>query len=52
MEEKEYKTDALSANCAYQLADIVKTVPQLNSITPRWLTRFLGGRPWTRVFSV
>jgi len=41
MEETKNRADALSPNSAYQLADIVKTAPQLNSITPRWLTRFL-----------
>jgi hypothetical protein len=36
---------ALSAQCAYQLADIVKTAPQYLSITPRWLTKFLEWKP-------
>jgi len=35
------KTDFLTSSAAYQLADITKTVPQFESITPRWLTRML-----------
>lgn len=41
MSEQNNKSGALSANCAYQLADVMKTAPQFSSITPRWLTRFL-----------
>ncbi|SHI21111.1 hypothetical protein SAMN02745823_03450 [Sporobacter termitidis DSM 10068] len=37
--------DALSARSAYQLADVVKTVPQYGTITPRWLARFLELKP-------
>ena len=33
--------NALSAKAAYQLADIVKTTPQFESITPRWLCRMM-----------
>ena len=45
MPEKEYKSKALSAHCAYQLADVEKTAPQFISITPRWLSRFLDWKP-------
>jgi hypothetical protein len=31
----------LGATAAYQLANVTKTAPQFNSITPRWLTRLL-----------
>lgn len=41
MSDQNNQSGALSANCAYQLADVVKTAPQFTSITPRWLTRFL-----------
>lgn len=33
--------NALSAKAAYQLADIVKSVPQFESISPRWITKLL-----------
>lgn len=39
MSDQENK--ALSARCAYQLADVEKTAPQFTSITPRWLSKFL-----------
>lgn len=45
MLEKEIRSEALSASCAYQLADVEKTPPQFISITPRWLSRFLEWRP-------
>ncbi len=35
------KIDFLTSGAAYQLADITKTVPQFEAITPRWLTRLL-----------
>ncbi|WP_101911186.1 family 2A encapsulin nanocompartment shell protein [Marasmitruncus massiliensis] len=37
--------NALSARAAYQLADVVKTVPQFESITPRWLCRLMEFKP-------
>ena len=37
---------ALQDNAARQLATTTKTAPQMGSITPRWLVRFL---PWTPV---
>ncbi len=39
------QSKALSARCAYQLADVEKTAPQFISITPRWLTIFLDWKP-------
>ena len=39
------KTDFLTSKAAYQLADITKTVPQFESITPRWLSRMLEWKP-------
>ena len=39
------KTDFLTSEAAYQLADITKTVPQFESITPRWLSRLLEWKP-------
>jgi hypothetical protein len=39
--DQDLKTDFLTPTSAYQLADITKTVPQFESITPRWLTRML-----------
>lgn len=36
---------ALSARCAYQLADVELTAPQYTAITPRWVTRFLDWKP-------
>lgn len=39
------KTDFLTSKAAYQLADVTKTVPQFESITPRWLSRMLEWKP-------
>jgi hypothetical protein len=36
---------SLGENAAYQLANVTKTVPQFDAITPRWLTRFLDWKP-------
>lgn len=44
MPEQE-RSKALSARCAYNLADVEKTAPQFIPITPRWLTRFLDWKP-------
>ena len=38
---EETKINALSANVAYNLADVNKTRPQYRAITPRWLTKLL-----------
>jgi len=35
------KVQALNALAAYQLANVTKTSPQFESLTPRWLTRIL-----------
>ncbi len=35
------KIQTLSAHAAYQLANVTKTSPQFESLTPRWLTRIL-----------
>lgn len=45
MAEQKQKVPALGAAAAYQLADVTKTIPQFNSITPRWLTRVLEWKP-------
>jgi hypothetical protein len=37
--------NALSAKAAYQLADVVKTPPQFESITPRWLCKLMEFKP-------
>ena len=39
------KTDFLTSSAAYQLAEFTKTVPQFESITPRWLTQMLEWKP-------
>ena len=39
------RIDFLTSEAAYQLADITKTVPQLESVTPRWLSRLLEWKP-------
>lgn len=39
------KTDFLTSQAAYQLAEFTKTVPQFESITPRWLSRLLEWKP-------
>ncbi|HWR29461.1 MAG TPA: family 2A encapsulin nanocompartment shell protein [Negativicutes bacterium] len=36
---------SLGAPAAYQLANITKTAPQFDSITPRWITRLLDWKP-------
>lgn len=43
--EENTNTDFLTSPAAYQLADVTKTVPQFESITPRWLTRMLEWKP-------
>ena len=39
------KTDFLTSQAAYQLAEFTKTVPQFESITPRWLPKLLEWKP-------
>lgn len=39
MAEKTDEMQALSAAVAYQLADVTKTAPQFEAITPRWLIK-------------
>jgi hypothetical protein len=39
--EKPFKSNILSREEAYQLADITKTRPQYAALTPRWLTKFI-----------
>lgn len=41
MAEQHIKVPTLGANAAYQLANVTKTVPQFEAITPRWVTRLL-----------
>jgi hypothetical protein len=41
MAEESPKMSALSAGVAYQLADVIITAPQFESITSRWLTKLL-----------
>ncbi|MDD4564426.1 MAG: family 2A encapsulin nanocompartment shell protein [Eubacteriales bacterium] len=43
--EEKAKTDFLTSEAAYQLAEFTKTAPQFESITPRWLTRLLEWKP-------
>ncbi|MFA7092870.1 MAG: family 2A encapsulin nanocompartment shell protein [Arcobacteraceae bacterium] len=38
---EENKITSLGAKAAYQLADVTKTLPQFDSLTPRWVTRLL-----------
>ena len=45
MADKASPIITLGDNAAYQLANVTKTVPQFDSITPRWLTRFLDWKP-------
>ncbi len=45
MSDQENKSKALSAQCAYQLADVEKTAPQFLPLTPRWLSKFLDWKP-------
>ncbi len=45
MSDNTKNLNALSARAAYQLADVVKTVPQFESITPRWLCRLMEFKP-------
>ena len=45
MSEEIKKNTALSAQSAYQLAEVEKINPQFLSITPRWLSRFLDWKP-------
>lgn len=44
-QDRKSKTDFLTPTAAYQLADITKTTPQFESITPRWLLRMLEWKP-------
>ena len=39
------KPDFLTSQAAYHLAEFAKTVPQYESITPRWLLRLLEWKP-------
>lgn len=39
------KPDFLTSQAAYQLAEFTKTVPQFESITPRWLSKLLEWKP-------
>lgn len=43
--ENNRKTDFLTSQAAYQLAEFTKTIPQFESITPRWLSRLLEWKP-------
>jgi hypothetical protein len=45
MPKEPEKQPALSARSAYQLAYVEPTAPQFDSITPRWLTRFMEWKP-------
>ena len=40
-EQNRNESGALSPTTAYQLANVTKTPPQFDSITPRWITRLL-----------
>jgi hypothetical protein len=43
--ENHRKTDFLTSQAAYQLAEFTKTVPQFESVTPRWLSKLLEWKP-------
>ncbi len=43
--QEDRKTDFLTSQAAYQLAEFTKTVPQFESITPRWLSQLLEWKP-------
>lgn len=43
--QEDRKTDFLTSQAAYQLAEFTKTVPQFESITPRWLPQLLEWKP-------
>lgn len=45
MADKTDKIQALNAAAAYQLADVTKTAPQFDSITPKWLPKLLDWKP-------
>jgi len=45
MSEQNNKPNTLSAQAAFQLANVTKTPPQFQSITPRWLTRLFEWKP-------
>ncbi|MEI6100686.1 MAG: family 2A encapsulin nanocompartment shell protein [Eubacteriales bacterium] len=45
MSELDQKNNALPGKTAYQLSNVTKTVPQFDSITPRWLTKLLEWKP-------
>ncbi len=42
---EENLTDFLNSQAAYQLAEFTKTVPQFESVTPRWLPKLLEWKP-------
>lgn len=41
MEDKKKNGNSLGAQAAYSLADVTKTAPQFQMLTPRWLTHLL-----------
>lgn len=45
MTEENRSAQYLGASTAYQLADVTKTTPQFDSLTPRWLTRLFDWKP-------
>ena len=45
MAEQDNKNCGLGAAAAYQLADVTKTAPQFQSLTPRWLTKLFDWKP-------
>jgi len=45
MAESGSGNQTLSEAAAFQLANVTKTAPQYNAITPRWLVRFLDWKP-------
>lgn len=45
MTEQNKKNYGLGAASAYQLADVTKTTPQFESLTPRWLTKLFDWKP-------
>jgi len=45
MSKTEIHHHSIGEQAAYQLANITKTAPQYNAITPRWLVRLLDWKP-------
>ena len=49
MAKEEQSINALSAQAAYNLANVTKTKPQYGAITPKWLTKLQEFKGLTRL---